>query len=264
MLTASQALSNAGRTTRWAVGMCDNFVANMFGYTSSGYPTAANHWASIPGNDKHPGDTNAPPGALMFWGGGAGHVAISDGRGGIFSTDYPTSGLVSHVDASVISGQWGKPYLGWSVPVFQGQVGATDAGFTTATNAGIKLPGIPNPVKALASGFFASLTDAFGISLKDIMQRLALIILGTILVAIGLIRITSSGGQVKVVGEQAKGLFSTDEEEDQGEEDTETDAVPDKEEQRRNIPSRKRGNRGRKSEAHKQEESSETSPTIAS
>lgn len=268
MLTASQALSKASSTAHWAVGMCDNFVANMFGYTSSGYPTAANHWASIPGNDKHPGDMNAPAGALMFWGGGAGHVAISDGSGGIFTTDYPTSGVVSHVSAGVISGQWGKPYLGWSVPVFQGQVGSTSGTATNASSAGFILPGVPNPIPSVTSGIVDSITGAFGISLKDLLQRLALILLGGTLLVIGLIRLTDTGGQVKVLGGKAKGLFESDESEDESEETEEEgeteNAVPDKPQRGRNVQSRKHGNRGGESEAHKQETSETASETAAS
>lgn len=122
MLTVAQALSKAAGTTRWAIGMCDQFVANMYGYSASGYPTANDNW--IASKDKHPGDFNAPAGALMFWGGGAGHVALADGTGGIYSTDISGNGTVSHVPATEITQKWGKPYLGWANPQFEGQVGS--------------------------------------------------------------------------------------------------------------------------------------------
>lgn len=125
MLSADQALQNAKNTFNWTVGMCDNFVANMYGYSNSGYDTALVHWQSLPSQDKHPGDMNAPAGALMFWGGGNGHVAISDGNGGIYSTDIPSSGVVSNVSASYPGNVWRKPYLGWSTPYFQGDQGQT-------------------------------------------------------------------------------------------------------------------------------------------
>lgn len=137
MDSSSQALANAAATLHWTVGMCDNFVAKMYGYTNSGYDSAAMHWASLPSQDKHPGDMNAPAGALMFWGGGYGHVAISDGKGGIYSTDIPNSGDVSHVSASYVTNVWRKPYLGWSVPVFQGQVGTTGPVQSTVQQASI-------------------------------------------------------------------------------------------------------------------------------
>lgn len=210
MLSGSQALANAAKTTRWAVGMCDNFVANMFGYSSSGYPTASNHWSSIPGNEKHPGDLNAPAGALMFWGGGAGHVAISDGHGGIFSTDYPTSGMVSHVDAGVISGKWGKPYLGWSVPVFQGQDG------TAAQQASFSIPGVPIPLPSIpsaGSGLLDLLTGAFSSNPKDLIERAGIIILGTVLMIVGLLQFTSmgmTGALTKVKGKKEEEPKVTD------------------------------------------------------
>lgn len=122
MLTVSQALAKASSTTRWAVGMCDQFVANMYGFSASGYPTAQDNW--LASKDKHPGDFNAPAGALMFWSGGAGHVALSDGKGGIYSTDISGNGTVSHVPATEITQKWGKPYLGWAVPQFEGQEGS--------------------------------------------------------------------------------------------------------------------------------------------
>jgi hypothetical protein len=200
MLTVNQALQKASDTSRWAVGMCDNFVANMFGYTSSGYPTAQNHWNSIPAQDKHPGDSNAPAGALMFWGGGAGHVAISDGHGGIFSTDMPTPGVVGHVSASTISSMWGKPYLGWTIPIFQGQAGsvASDASYNIPVPGlgSVPIPGIPNP-SDVGKGLLDGVAGIFGINVLDMMERAALMFIGAVLLFIGLIRVSGGEGFVK-------------------------------------------------------------------
>jgi hypothetical protein len=220
MLSPNDALKKAASTTRWAIGMCDNFVANMFGYSSSGYPTAANHWNSIPAQDKHPGDTNAPAGALVFWGGGAGHVAIADGSGGVFSTDYPTSGEVSHVAQSTITKQWGKPYLGWSLPVFQGQVG-------TISDAGFKIPGtgVTVPTPGGSSAVLDMITSAFNGNPKDLLERLGLIILGTLIFIVGILQFTASGA-----GGIAKSLKNGKDEELK-EREGEPDAVEDKEEQ---------------------------------
>jgi hypothetical protein len=100
--------------------MCDNFCANMYGYTFSGYTDAVAHWNHLPAADKHPGETFIPPGMLAFWGGGHGHVAISDGTGYVWSTDISGAGTVSRVPLGLIASRWGKPYLGWGEPMFQG------------------------------------------------------------------------------------------------------------------------------------------------
>ena len=143
MATAAQAIARAKATAHWAVGMCDNFVANMYGYDSSGYETAVKNWQSTPGGLRHPGDWNAPAGALMYWGGGrtgAGHVAISLGNGSIISTDATGPGIVGTVSARLPTDQWGHPYLGWAFPYFQGKEATAQlgqwSGSTSVTNIG--------------------------------------------------------------------------------------------------------------------------------
>lgn len=162
--------------------MCDNFVANMYGYAASGYATAQSHWDSIPANIKHPGDMNAPAGALMFWQGGSsgdGHVALSDGSGGIYSTDISGAGTVSHVPASEISQKWGLGYLGWSPPIFQGQSGST--GVASAVPAF-------NPFTTSAGSALSDfLTSKLGLQPKEWLQRGSLILFGGLLIIVGLI-----------------------------------------------------------------------------
>lgn len=198
MDSPSQALSRAASTTSWAVGMCDNFVANMFGYSSSGYYTALSHWNSLPANDKHPGDMNAPAGALMFWGGGQGHVAISDGKGGIYTTDMPSRGNVSLQPADSPSSVWHKPYLGWSIPVFNGQTGTTGAAYSGPGTASLTVP-------ASSSTLMNAITGAFGINTTDILERGALMLFGAVLVIIGLWKFTGAGNKViEVIGGATK------------------------------------------------------------
>jgi len=163
------ALSRAKSTLHWTVGMCDNFVANMYGFSNSGYNTALDHWNAIPSADKHPGDTKAPAGALVFWGGGDGHVAISDGTGYIYSTDISGAGTVSRVPLSEVSQKWGKPYLGWSSPYFSGQTtnvggynGSVGTGITgtapTAQDLSTGLSqGIDSSIRVLTAGLFDSI-----------------------------------------------------------------------------------------------------------
>lgn len=120
MITTFQALARCAVTKTWAVGMCDNFCANMYGFDASGYVDATAHWAAMKPGQKHPADHNPPAGMLAFWGGGHGHIAISAGGGYVWSTDIAGAGTVAKVLLSKITTTWGKPYLGWSLPVFQG------------------------------------------------------------------------------------------------------------------------------------------------
>ena len=115
-----EALERCARTRTWEINMCGQFCAAMYGYGSSGYLSALVQWNEIPAAERHPGDTHAPPGSLLFWGVGNGHVAVSDGFGNCFSIDISGPGTVSLVPASMISQRWGKPYLGWTRPYFQG------------------------------------------------------------------------------------------------------------------------------------------------
>lgn len=290
MLTAKQALQKASDTSRWAVGMCDNFVANMFGYTASGYPTAQNHWNSIPSQDKHPGDMNAPAGALMFWGGGAGHVALSDGHGGIFSTDMPSPGIVSHVSASTISSMWHKPYLGWSLPVFQGQVYnvANDASFNVTPAVGlgnVPLPGVGNVSKDVLK----SIADMFGIDVVDMLERAVLMFLGFVLLLVGLFRVSGTQGRIQelVVGDIKEGREKQEKARAEAKKKAEKaaaddkkvnekaqkervrkqekamrDAIRNQEKQGRNISRRKRTDGGSESETHNETGSEETNTTV--
>lgn len=194
MNTWQQALSKAAATAHWTARMCDNFVANLYGYAASGFNTALDHWNSTPGNLKHPGDFNAPAGALMFWGGGAGHVAISDGQGGIYSTDMPSTGDVGHVPATTISQQWGKPYLGWAMPYFNGQGGNVGASSgASAVNASY------NPFSGSALDY---VSHSFGSDIKDIVERAGLILMGGLLIVVGLL--LGPGKEILVGGGNAK------------------------------------------------------------
>lgn len=106
------------------VGACDHYVALAYGWPNSGSTTALVHWQTIPTSLHYQGA--APQGALMFWSTGwAGHVAISDGSDGVYSTDASssgyTAGIYGHVAKAVID-HWG-PFLGWTPPLFPGHVG---------------------------------------------------------------------------------------------------------------------------------------------
>jgi hypothetical protein len=197
MLSPTQAIQNAIKTTRNAVGMCDKWVAQYYGFSSSGYATAITHWNSISSDKKHPGDTNAPAGALVFWSGGstgAGHVAISLGGGKIISTDYPRSGITSTTTIDAISNGWGEHYMGWSAPVFQGQV--SNASFIPSP--GNLLGGIAGG--AVGGTILDFFTKGFGTDIKDILQRLALMLLGGTLIIIGILNMGDKSIKAAIAG----------------------------------------------------------------
>jgi hypothetical protein len=196
MNSATQALANAAKTGSWAVGMCDQFVAEMFGMSSSGYNTALDNWYAVPSSGKHPNDMNAPAGALMFWGGGQGHVAISDGAGNIYSTDIGGQGTVTKVPASTISSKWGKPYLGWTIPYFQGQSGTTGQ-LSSTGNGVVSAAGNVTPTSASSSilqGLIDGLIGNTGATdFKDMIERGALILLGGVMIVIAVYKFTAGG-----------------------------------------------------------------------
>lgn len=185
--SADQAIARAKTVSAWTKGMCDQFVAQMYGYQSSGYATALTNWNATPANLKHPGDMQAPPGALMYWGGGAGHVALSLGNGSIVSTDIGGDGTVSTVPATAITQKWGKSYLGWTYPYFQGKEAANSLGPYTGTTsvANATQAGLTVSSDSLASGFIGEILKPFEVLMNSIiwgvetLAGLALIGLGT-------------------------------------------------------------------------------------
>lgn len=129
-----QAMIKANQNAHWPHGMCDNFCAQMYGFSHSGYGTAVVHWGSIPAGYKHPGATNAPLGALVMFGGGstgAGHATLSEGAGTGLNTKIRTidmaNGHYSPGDVSTATIaqvlNWGTlHYLGWADPYFSGSL----------------------------------------------------------------------------------------------------------------------------------------------
>lgn len=189
MTTSSQAIAKAMSVTRWAVGMCDSFVAQMYGFSGSGYNTAVDNWKATPPNLKHPNDMQAPEGALMYWGGGDGHVAISLGDGTIRSTDIGGFGTVTTAPASAITQKWGKPYLGWAYPYFSGTEATNSLGgwngSTSVVNASLPgdILGSIDPGN-LASGFVGAFTKPFEALLSSALWGFETL-LGIVLMLIG-------------------------------------------------------------------------------
>lgn len=127
-IAVSRALSYVGHAERACrdgkcYRLCDHLAADIWGYTdASGYRTAKEHWFSaVQQGVAHPGDTNPPIGALLFWDTGPwGHVATYIGNGYAVSnlSSGPNGANVYKVPASLFSGSWGAPYYGWADPTF--------------------------------------------------------------------------------------------------------------------------------------------------
>ncbi len=124
--TVAQAIAKAERLSQERqvkfLHTCLGFVAQMYGYASSGTP--AGNGRSIPyaidawkvSKAKHAGDKNPPPGALVYWDASstskAGHVALSAGNGNVYTT-HTNGGVVTKMKLSSV----GLPnYLGWADP----------------------------------------------------------------------------------------------------------------------------------------------------
>jgi cell wall-associated NlpC family hydrolase len=72
--------------------------------------------------------SNIPRGAVLYWdgranGNAAGHVAIYDGSGYIFSNDVTGAGRVGRVPWDFPETNWHQTFLGWSPPYFPTGVG---------------------------------------------------------------------------------------------------------------------------------------------
>lgn len=150
MLSSSQAVARALEMVKQGQAnfsdLCLKFAANVYGLQASGTPapkgfdtgTAYNAWIVNP--HKHSGDTNPPPGALVYWNtGGPGHVAISIGQGQIVST-HGNGGKPSIYSLKNVGL---KGYLGWTDPSFTANRFQVPADFLGTPNN--KTPLRPDP-----------------------------------------------------------------------------------------------------------------------
>ncbi|MGW0569904.1 hypothetical protein [Streptomyces tauricus] len=126
--TTAQAIASARKEaggTGW-YRMCDNFVAQAYGWGSSGSTTANVHWNRlVDAGLAHPGDVSPPRGALLFYdtGSPAGHVALYLGSDQVASNDvgddYPRQGKIAIVSRKELTdGAWRLRYRGWAEPSF--------------------------------------------------------------------------------------------------------------------------------------------------
>jgi len=144
--TASQAIASArneaGQTGwyRW----CDKFVAQTYGWGSSGSETANVHWNRlVDAGLAHPGNASPPPGALLFYdtGSRAGHVALYLGHDQVASNDiaddYPRQGKIAIVGRGELTGgTWRLRYRGWAEPGFPSAGGISTIPLLPSERAG--------------------------------------------------------------------------------------------------------------------------------
>lgn len=109
-------------------GRCLHYMAAAYGHQTTqpvnGSYGATGQWDAMPSQYKHPGKGNPPRGALVFWNTSspAGHIAISNGDGNVWTTDPPGHpGTIGLAPITELDG-WG-PRLGYSAPMFVGRTG---------------------------------------------------------------------------------------------------------------------------------------------
>ncbi|WP_308014005.1 hypothetical protein [Streptantibioticus parmotrematis] len=118
---AIAAARKAAGSTGW-YRRCDNFVAQAYGWGSSGSVSANAHWNRlVDAGLAHPGDNAPPPGALLFYdtGESAGHVALYLGDDMVASNDIVSDGTIGIVHRKDLTdGTWRLRYRGWAEPSF--------------------------------------------------------------------------------------------------------------------------------------------------
>lgn len=95
--------------------LCLKFVRTVLQVPAKA-PRAIDAWHAVPDGHQH-GWYNPPAGVPVFWSGGssgAGHVALADGHGHVYSSDILRDGKVDLVPIATIHAKWGLTYLGWT------------------------------------------------------------------------------------------------------------------------------------------------------
>ena len=118
-LKAVKALANVKQEslhpTLEGTGFCLRDVRKQYGI-DAGSPTAIAAWNAAGNKNTHTW-YDAPAGVPVFWSGGstgAGHIAIADGLGNVWSTDIRREGKFDLVPLAEIHNKWGLKYLGWT------------------------------------------------------------------------------------------------------------------------------------------------------
>lgn len=101
--------------TELGEGMCLKNV-RLWLEVAAEYPTAIAAFKGAGNLDQHSW-YNPPAGVPVFWSGGstgAGHVALADGLGNVYSTDILRKGKCDLVPIATIHARWGLTYQGWT------------------------------------------------------------------------------------------------------------------------------------------------------
>lgn len=110
------AVDNALSYTSYDPGLCLQWVRGPCWELASFYGSARDAWHGA--RHKHPGDTNVPLGAPMFYDGGTyGHIVVNRNDGTrMRSTDCTSTGRVSDAARDWPANHWGSAYryLGWA------------------------------------------------------------------------------------------------------------------------------------------------------
>ncbi len=114
---ADRARRHSERGKDWGVGMCLKFSRSC-ALAPGGVLDAITAWRRA--EVRHASGV-APRGAIVFWEGGSarhGHVAVSDGRGFVWSTDISRRGKVDRFGIAALGARWPNlDYLGWTEDV---------------------------------------------------------------------------------------------------------------------------------------------------
>jgi hypothetical protein len=122
--TATEALAWAEQQTTWPAAQCENAVWNAFGapvaIPRGGYPDANAGWLNT--LDKHTTLAGIRPGALVYFTGTYGHVALYKGNGILRSTYTDAKGVGRYgdiaIDTILSPSGWGRRLLGWGGDAF--------------------------------------------------------------------------------------------------------------------------------------------------
>lgn len=151
MDAVSWALAQTQGEKTWP-GLCDRFVANVYGQAHSGYDTALVHWAQTP--QEHKGTGRPPVGALVYFKTGkpAGHVAVVTGYDDAGNAEIVTTHVNGGKPTKMPLSASGLDYIGWATPYFQGRVAELDSNATGGTTPsdllegeGMDVPSYRNP-----------------------------------------------------------------------------------------------------------------------
>lgn len=117
--TACEAIKRARNRSTYPPDSCLNFVAQMYGWGSTGWRSPLGMWRHIRPRLRHPHDKTPPAGALAIWrtSNPYGHIALV-ARKGVISTDVPRRGRVNKVPLRWIRKNWHATYKGWVMPHF--------------------------------------------------------------------------------------------------------------------------------------------------